>query len=93
MKISNTILYFFLFIVAWSLFVWGAWDVSQAFTTTTVMPWVVQLINQSSEIVSFSLAAGLAVMGALVAVICAFVACLMVSILWHRIKAVFTKRS
>ncbi len=91
MKLTNTITHFFLFIVVWPLFTWGAWDVSQTYTASTLMPWILQLVNQSSDGVSFALAAGMAVVGSFLAVICTFVVLLLVSIGWHRLKAAFVK--
>ena len=52
---------------------------------------ILQLVNQSSEGVSFTLAAGLAVVGSFLAVICVFVTLLLLSIGWHRLKAAFVK--
>lgn len=92
-RVSGAVMYIATFVVAWPLIAWGAWSFSHEYAASTIMPWLMQLINQSSEMATYAVGAGMAVIGSFVAAVAVFVLMLLLSIAWHRVKSAFTSDS
>lgn len=90
-RVSGPVMYIATFLVAWPLLAWGAWSFSHEYAAETIMPWLMNFINQSSQAATFAVGAGLAVVGSFVAAVLVFILLLLGSIAWHRAKSAFTR--
>ena len=90
-RVSGPVMVLCLFLLSWPLIGCAAWTYAHEYAANVVMPWLMQVINQSGEVATYALGTGLAVAGSFVAAILVFVLLLLVSIGWYRLKSAFTK--
>lgn len=90
-RVSGAVMYLCLFLLSWPLIVWGTWDIAHQYAASTLMPWLMELINHSSDLATYALGSGIAIAGGFVAAIVVFVLLLLVSIAWYRVKRLFVR--
>ena len=73
MKLSGFVMYLFAFLVAWCAIAAGGWTVAQEFAELSVMPWIMQIINQSYTHATSVVGATIAVIGGLLLAVLLFV--------------------